>query len=123
MLSFLTFAALLLAAAAAHTSLGKLTSLTSLTLGSTVRIIDARPFEFMVDPGYPQAPNFTPVNSAPAMPTTATTNQDIYPALRRYGINFTQLKKITAGFVTGAMAMVWPLSSSTTFTAFRAGLR
>ncbi|KAJ7021099.1 hypothetical protein C8F04DRAFT_1315398, partial [Mycena alexandri] len=25
----------------------------------------------------------------------------IYPALRRYGINFTQLKKITAGFVIG----------------------
>ncbi|KAJ7444346.1 peptide transporter PTR2A [Mycena latifolia] len=31
----------------------------------------------------------------------------IYPALRRYGINFTQLKKITAGFVTGSAAMIW----------------
>ncbi|KAJ6556134.1 hypothetical protein B0H19DRAFT_1210735 [Mycena capillaripes] len=30
-----------------------------------------------------------------------------YPALRRHGINFTQLKKITAGFVTGAAAMIW----------------
>ncbi|KAJ7436054.1 PTR2-domain-containing protein [Mycena galericulata] len=30
-----------------------------------------------------------------------------YPALRRYGINFTQLKKITAGFVTGSAAMIW----------------
>ncbi|EKM53217.1 uncharacterized protein PHACADRAFT_259421 [Phanerochaete carnosa HHB-10118-sp] len=31
----------------------------------------------------------------------------IYPALRRVGINFTPLKKITAGFFTGAFAMVW----------------
>jgi proton-dependent oligopeptide transporter, POT family len=31
----------------------------------------------------------------------------IYPALRRIGINFTPLKKITAGFFTGAFAMVW----------------
>ncbi|KAF7340570.1 Peptide transporter PTR2A [Mycena sanguinolenta] len=31
----------------------------------------------------------------------------IYPTLRRYGINFTQLKKITAGFVTGSAAMIW----------------
>lgn len=31
----------------------------------------------------------------------------IYPALRRVGINFSPLKKITAGFFTGAAAMVW----------------
>lgn len=31
----------------------------------------------------------------------------IYPFLRRVGINFTPLKKITAGFYTGAAAMVW----------------
>ena len=31
----------------------------------------------------------------------------IYPALRRAGINFSALKKITAGFITGALAMVW----------------
>ncbi|KAG6825129.1 hypothetical protein H0H93_001129, partial [Arthromyces matolae] len=31
----------------------------------------------------------------------------IYPALRRAGINFSALKKITAGFVTGSAAMVW----------------
>ncbi|KAJ7074724.1 PTR2-domain-containing protein [Mycena amicta] len=30
-----------------------------------------------------------------------------YPALRRWGINFTQLKKITAGFITGSAAMIW----------------
>ncbi|KDR79530.1 hypothetical protein GALMADRAFT_243632 [Galerina marginata CBS 339.88] len=30
-----------------------------------------------------------------------------YPALRRMGLNFTALKKITAGFMTGAAAMVW----------------
>ncbi|KAF8964520.1 peptide transporter PTR2A [Flammula alnicola] len=30
-----------------------------------------------------------------------------YPALRRMGINFSALKKITAGFMTGAAAMVW----------------
>jgi len=31
----------------------------------------------------------------------------LYPALRRFGINFSQLKKITTGFVTGTMAMIW----------------
>ncbi|EJD04975.1 PTR2-domain-containing protein [Fomitiporia mediterranea MF3/22] len=31
----------------------------------------------------------------------------IYPALVRYGIRFTPLKRITAGFFTGAAAMVW----------------
>jgi len=31
----------------------------------------------------------------------------IYPALRRAGLNFTALKKITLGFWTGSAAMVW----------------
>lgn len=31
----------------------------------------------------------------------------IYPALRKAGIKFTPIKKITAGFFTGSMAMVW----------------
>ena len=31
----------------------------------------------------------------------------IYPALRRAGINFSPLKRITLGFYTGAAAMVW----------------
>jgi POT family proton-dependent oligopeptide transporter len=31
----------------------------------------------------------------------------IYPGLRRAGINFTALKRITAGFYTGAASMVW----------------
>ncbi|KIP09372.1 hypothetical protein PHLGIDRAFT_126379 [Phlebiopsis gigantea 11061_1 CR5-6] len=31
----------------------------------------------------------------------------LYPALRRAGINFTPLKKITLGFYTGAAAMIW----------------
>ncbi|KXN81957.1 putative peptide transporter ptr2 [Leucoagaricus sp. SymC.cos] len=31
----------------------------------------------------------------------------VYPALRRMKLNFTALKKITAGFMTGAMSMVW----------------
>ncbi|KAF8870038.1 peptide transporter PTR2A [Infundibulicybe gibba] len=31
----------------------------------------------------------------------------IYPGLRRMGMNFSALKKITAGFATGAAAMVW----------------
>ncbi|KJA16010.1 hypothetical protein HYPSUDRAFT_47842 [Hypholoma sublateritium FD-334 SS-4] len=30
-----------------------------------------------------------------------------YPALRRFGVNFSALKKITAGFMTGACAMTW----------------
>jgi len=31
----------------------------------------------------------------------------LYPALRRAGINFTALKKITFGFFTGSAAMIW----------------
>jgi proton-dependent oligopeptide transporter, POT family len=31
----------------------------------------------------------------------------VYPALRRFKINFSPLKKITFGFFTGAAAMVW----------------
>jgi len=31
----------------------------------------------------------------------------IYPSLRRAGMNFSPLKKITAGFATGAAAMIW----------------
>ncbi|EIN04582.1 PTR2-domain-containing protein [Punctularia strigosozonata HHB-11173 SS5] len=31
----------------------------------------------------------------------------IYPALRRVGIHFTPIKKITLGFFTGAAAMIW----------------
>jgi POT family proton-dependent oligopeptide transporter len=31
----------------------------------------------------------------------------IYPNLRRAGVNFSALKKITAGFATGAAAMIW----------------
>ncbi|KIL56425.1 hypothetical protein M378DRAFT_172730 [Amanita muscaria Koide BX008] len=31
----------------------------------------------------------------------------IYPFLRRIGINFTALRKILAGFITGAMSMIW----------------
>ena len=31
----------------------------------------------------------------------------IYPALRKAGINFSPIKRITAGFITGAMAMGW----------------
>ncbi|KAJ7110640.1 peptide transporter PTR2A, partial [Mycena epipterygia] len=34
-------------------------------------------------------------------------DQLIYPALLRWGWNFTALKKICAGFLTGAAAMVW----------------
>jgi len=31
----------------------------------------------------------------------------IYPFLRKMGINFTPIKRITAGFITGSLAMVW----------------
>jgi len=31
----------------------------------------------------------------------------LYPTLRRFGINFSPLKKITLGFFTGTAAMVW----------------
>lgn len=31
----------------------------------------------------------------------------VYPALRKRGIRFTPIKKITAGFILGAFAMIW----------------
>ena len=31
----------------------------------------------------------------------------IYPGLRKIGINFTPIKRITAGFIAGSAAMVW----------------
>lgn len=31
----------------------------------------------------------------------------IYPGLRKIGINFSPIKRITAGFFTGAVSMVW----------------
>lgn len=31
----------------------------------------------------------------------------VYPALRRAGYNFTPLKRIFAGFLTAALAMIW----------------
>lgn len=34
------------------------------------------------------------------------TDLAIYPALRRAGINFTPIRKITLGFFTGALAMM-----------------
>lgn len=78
MLSFLSLAALLLTAAAAP-PVAFITSPLNLTTtaGNTVRINDASAFAFTVDPGYPLAPEFTPVNGAPAMPTTTMTNQDV----------------------------------------------
>ncbi|KAF7339007.1 hypothetical protein MVEN_01976900 [Mycena venus] len=72
MLSFLGLAALLLTAAAAPTT--NLTSLT--TTGNIVRIHDISNLGWGVDPGYPDAPEFTPVNGVPALPTTTPTNQD-----------------------------------------------
>ena len=36
----------------------------------------------------------------------------MYPFLRRMGINFSALKKITAGFMTGAAAMIWAAGNS-----------
>lgn len=51
----------------------------------------------------------------------------IYPGLRKIGINFTPIKRITAGFFTGSAAMVWAAVvqhyiykvCSTTFTTSR----
>lgn len=34
----------------------------------------------------------------------------IYPALRRAGIRFTPIKRITLGFFTGSLAMIWYVS-------------
>ncbi|KAJ7138943.1 hypothetical protein C8R46DRAFT_1136575 [Mycena filopes] len=75
MFSFISLAALLVLSTA-HASPITLTSIANLTVGTTVRIIDSRNFDFMVDPGYPLAPEFTPVNSATALATTAATAQD-----------------------------------------------
>ncbi|KAG5655920.1 hypothetical protein KAF25_000840 [Fusarium avenaceum] len=37
----------------------------------------------------------------------AVNDRFIYPAMRKAGIRFTPIKKITAGFFTGAAAMIW----------------
>lgn len=31
----------------------------------------------------------------------------VYPGLRKLGFNFTPIKRITAGFLTGSAAMIW----------------
>jgi POT family proton-dependent oligopeptide transporter len=31
----------------------------------------------------------------------------VYPGLRKIGINFTPIKRITVGFLTGSAAMIW----------------
>ncbi|KAJ7488438.1 hypothetical protein FB451DRAFT_1553805 [Mycena latifolia] len=80
MLRFLSLAALLFTAAGASpfTHITSLANLTTATTGTTVRILDINGRQFIVDPGYPQAPEFTPVNGAPALPTGAMTNQDTF---------------------------------------------
>ncbi|KAJ6472668.1 hypothetical protein C8R47DRAFT_1145797 [Mycena vitilis] len=77
MLSFISLAALLLTTTAASpvsfvTSHANLTTLA----GNTVRIVDTNAHSLNVDLGYPQGPEFTPVNGAPSLPTTAATNED-----------------------------------------------
>ncbi|KAJ7020830.1 hypothetical protein C8F04DRAFT_1196119 [Mycena alexandri] len=66
MLSFLSIINFLLTAAVAS-PVAFITSPTNLTatVGTQVRISDASAFAFTVDPGYPTAPEFTPVNGAP----------------------------------------------------------
>ncbi|KAJ7057738.1 hypothetical protein C8F01DRAFT_321807 [Mycena amicta] len=68
MLGFLSIVGFLLAAAVAS-PVAFITSHADLTaaVGTTVRISDASAFAFTVDPGYPTAPEFTPVNGAPAV--------------------------------------------------------
>ncbi|KAJ6589265.1 hypothetical protein B0H19DRAFT_1248823 [Mycena capillaripes] len=76
MLSFLSLAALLLTTAASPVSF--VTSFANLTAlaGNTVRIVDTNAHSLIVDTGYPQGPEFTPVNGSPALPTTSMTNED-----------------------------------------------
>jgi hypothetical protein len=73
----LTLAALLLTTAARSPGT-RITSLANLAAaaGSVVRIHDTSNFQFTIDPNYPQAPEFTPINGATALPTTSTTIQD-----------------------------------------------
>ncbi|KAJ7837980.1 hypothetical protein B0H14DRAFT_2790207 [Mycena olivaceomarginata] len=73
MLSLLSLAALLLTAAAAPAT--NLTALTT-TTGNIVRIHDIANLGWGVDPAYPDASDYTPVNGVPALPTTTPTNQD-----------------------------------------------
>ncbi|KAJ7876203.1 hypothetical protein B0H13DRAFT_1893785, partial [Mycena leptocephala] len=78
MFGFLSLTALLLTAAVAS-PVRHVTSIANLTsTGIVVRINDNAGFQLTVDPGYPQAPEFTPVISAAPTPTggPAPTNQD-----------------------------------------------
>ncbi|KAJ6588892.1 hypothetical protein B0H19DRAFT_1101830 [Mycena capillaripes] len=71
MFSLLSFAALLLPIAVASpiTHVTSATDLTSRTTGTMVRIIDNNNFnQVILDTNYPQAPEFTPLLSAVALP-------------------------------------------------------
>ncbi|KAF8198841.1 hypothetical protein K438DRAFT_1823823 [Mycena galopus ATCC 62051] len=69
MFGFLALTALLLTAAVAS-PVRHVTSIANLTTaGVSIRIGDDSGFQLTVDPGYPQAPEFTPVISATPLPT------------------------------------------------------
>jgi hypothetical protein len=79
MFGFLALTALLLTTAVAS-PVRHVTSIANLTTtGIVVRIGDDIGFQLTVDPGYPQAPEFTPVISATPLPTNgpAPTIQDV----------------------------------------------
>ncbi|KAJ7601888.1 hypothetical protein DFH06DRAFT_1153306 [Mycena polygramma] len=58
--------------------MGFVTSFANLTVlaSNTVRIVDTNGHSLNVDLGYPQGPEYTPVNGSPSLPTTAATNED-----------------------------------------------
>ncbi|KAJ7629051.1 hypothetical protein FB45DRAFT_919886 [Roridomyces roridus] len=77
MLSSILSIALLLATAFGAPTLNATNSFATLTAaGNIVRIHDVANLGWGVDPGYPDAPEFTPVNGVTALATTTPTNQD-----------------------------------------------
>ncbi|KAJ6540875.1 hypothetical protein DFH09DRAFT_1282986 [Mycena vulgaris] len=78
MLHLLSIAVLLLTTAVASPIGSFITSRATLTAaaGNTVRIVDTNAHSLKVDAGYPTGPEYTPVNGAVALPTTAASTED-----------------------------------------------
>ncbi|KAJ7130436.1 hypothetical protein C8R44DRAFT_775543 [Mycena epipterygia] len=78
MLGFLTLATLFLTTVSAVPPGSFVTSHASLTAaaGNTVRILDTNAHSLSVDPNYPTAPEFSPINGLPTLSTATMTTED-----------------------------------------------
>ncbi|KAJ7033923.1 hypothetical protein C8F04DRAFT_1260419 [Mycena alexandri] len=116
MFGFLALTVLLLTAAVAS-PVRHVTSIANLTTtGIVVRIGDDNGFGLTVDPGYPQAPEFTPIISAPALPTGGAIFPSMFISYAGIGISATtptHSQLVLRGSANAAAFGVQPLGGST----------